>query len=265
MKQPSGDSLNRVWPIGARRETLKRSTVMKILGLALGLILALNAAPALAADQAPTLTVSGQGSVTWLPDLATLNVGITTTDDAAQNATSQNNATYAKVEDAMLALGIAKADLTTLNYNLNYVPRPQTAILPPQPYGPRYGYTVSRNVSIKLHDLNLTGKAIDAAVGAGASNLNYVNYGIENQQSAYAAALKLAVGDAANQAKAMAQAARLRLIRIQTMQSGYAAGPQPFPMRTMAALAAPVPTQLAPGGVTVRAAVTITYLVAPRN
>ncbi len=236
---------------------------MKILKLTLGLAFALSATPALAADQAPTLTVTGQGSVTRSPDLATLDLGITTTDDVAQNATSENSATYAKIEDAILALGIAKGDLTTLNYNLNYLARPQTAIRPPQPYAPRYGYTVSRSLSVKLHDVNLTGKAIDAAVGAGASNVNYVNFGLENQQSAYAEAMKLAVGDAAAQARAMAEAAHLRLVRIQNIQSGYSPGP-PFPIRTIAG-AVPMATQLAPSGVTVRAAVTVTYLVVPRN
>ncbi|MDQ2680194.1 MAG: SIMPL domain-containing protein [Candidatus Eremiobacteraeota bacterium] len=239
---------------------------MKLLGLILGIIAVLAVEPALAATPAATLTVSGQGSATSVPDLATLNLGINTTEDVAQDATSKNNAIYAKIEVALRALGIAKADVTTVNYNLNFVPRP-TVVRPPQPYEPRYGYTVSRAVSVKVHDVNLAGNAIDAAVAAGASNVNSVNFGLENPQRAYDSAMRLAIANATGQAKSMADAAHLRLGRIQNLQSGFAPYPQPFPMPLMSRVAASpqMPTEIAPAGVTVRATVTITYLISPRN
>jgi len=226
-----------------------------------------------AASAAPILiTVTGQGSMSQAPDMATLSANVVSNDDAATAATSANNAVYQRLVAALASLGVRESAITTTYYNMNFVPRPivepqaQTVAGAPRASYPiynreRYGYVVTRSLSIRIKGTSRVGNVIDAAVGAGATDVNGVNFGVENSRGAYALALGKAVEDAQGQASAMASAAHLRIVRIKAMSQGY---PQifPSPMR-MAASAdvygAPVPTNIQPSDVHVNATVTITY------
>ncbi|MGZ3506597.1 MAG: SIMPL domain-containing protein [Vulcanimicrobiaceae bacterium] len=231
-------------------------------GFALALLL--STVPALAAGQpAIDLTVTGQGNATQMPDMATVNFGVTTTEEAADVATSQNNAIYEKVLASIVRLGVARSDVRTTYYNLSYNPRPQPTagtIEPRPPLEQRYGYTVSRGIIVTLHDTKLVGKAIDTAVAAGVTNVDGVAFGAANNRKLYAQALNKAVSDARAQADAMASAAGLHILRIKAMQQGYAPVPMMRMATTMAVQAPNVPTNIEPNSVEVNATVTITYV-----
>ena len=59
--------------------------------------------------------------------------------------------------------------------------------------------------------IDQSGDLVDAAVAAGANNVDGPNVSVSDQSSFYAQALKLAVQDAQSQAKAIAAAAGLNL------------------------------------------------------
>lgn len=238
--------------------------------IAFTLLLATGAPAAAAPAPAPVIiTVTGQGTATQAPDMATLSANIVTNDDAAATATSQNNAVYQRLVSALAALGLRESAITTTYYNMNFVPRPveePPAAGAPRPSYPiynreRYGYVVTRSMSIKIAGTSRVGKVIDATVAAGATDVNGVNFSVENSRGGYALALRKAVEDARAQAYAMASAAHLTIVRVRSMSQGY---PQvsPMPMR-MAASAdtylAKVPTSIPPGNIDVSATVTITY------
>jgi uncharacterized protein YggE len=68
------------------------------------------------------------------------------------------------------------------------------------------------------------------------------------------------MSDAQRQAEALAEAAHLHIAGVKSIQQGEAAPPpRPMLMRTMAAVAPTVPTQIEPGDVTVAATVTVVY------
>lgn len=221
-------------------------------------------APAAAVAASPTqIVVTGQGSATAMPDMATENFTISTNADRAADAAGDNNARYERLTKALTALGIAASDIRTTSYNVSYTPPP-----PPQPAQPggvipqreRTGYFVYRGISVTLHRLAQVGKAIDTAIAAGVTDIGGVSFGLADRKAQQAAALRSAVRDARSQAEAMAAAAGLHLVRVRVMQQGFSQGP--VPMVKMAADMAPAPappTQIEPGSVETQATVTITY------
>lgn len=240
---------------------------MKTLLFACILALTVAVAPAGAAVKPIDITVTGQGTVTKTPDLATFGASIITNDDLAQNATSANNATYERFIAAMRGLGVPGADITTTSYTVTDQPRPEPApsgAAPVSQPNVRYGFIVERSLSVRLHDVGLAGKAIDAAVAAGVTNFNGIEFGTADNRGAYAQALRGAVADAASQASAMAGAAHLRILGIKSIQQGYANVARPMMLRASETTDSyKVPTTLPPSSVSVEATVTITYLATP--
>lgn len=224
--------------------------------LALSVLTLLPVLPAQAA--APSLiTVTGQGSSSAPPDMATASFTIATNAASAAAATGENNTRYARLLKALAALHIAATDIHTTGFNVSYTPPPQPGQQPAQP-PQRYGYFVNRNVDVMLHDVHSAGKAIDAAVGAGVTDVGGVSFGISDQRSARTEAIRSAVLDARSQAEAMAAAAGLHLTRIKSMGQGqgYPVPPEP---RMAADVLRQAPTEIQPSDVQVTATVTITY------
>lgn len=209
------------------------------------------------------ITVSAQGTASATPDIATENLTIATNADTAAAATSDNNARYERLMNALAALGVAHSDIRTTYYNVNYTPPPQPSQsngtvqpMPPQ----RYGYFVNRTIQVTLHRLDFVGKAIDAAVACGVTDIGGVNFGVSNSRAQVSRALASAVSDARRQADAMAGAAGLHIVRIKSMQQGYAEAPMPRLMAASMNAPAPAPpTTIEPSSVEVNATVTVTY------
>jgi uncharacterized protein YggE len=234
---------------------------MRLFALSL-LSVALFGAAAAPRTKEITIVVNGQSVVSRPPDVATVSLGIATRNDVAQAATSDNNRRYEDLRNRLHALGVGDPAIRTTSFNVNYVaPEPTVPINERPPSG----YTVSRQVEIKLSNLDLVGTVIDQAVAANVTEVNNVAYTLSNERQIYAQALGGAVADAQRQARAMAAAANLRILRIAAMQSGYFS--PPVVMRAAAVhdgnQAAPPPTQISPSNVDVHATVTVTYVVGP--
>jgi uncharacterized protein YggE len=173
---------------------------------------------------------------------------------------------------ALGALHVDASDVKTTYYNVSFNPRPlpppvlQGAVVQPYPYpGARYGYVVNRQLSITVARVADVGAVIDAAVKAGVTSVNGVQYGLKDRKSANEAALALALEDAAGQAKVVASASHMRLGGIKSIQVGQSyAGPIPGPVRVMSSPGvASVPTEITPTAVDVRATATVTYFLKP--
>ncbi|MDP9106495.1 MAG: SIMPL domain-containing protein [Candidatus Eremiobacteraeota bacterium] len=227
-------------------------------------------------NEATTAVITGQGAVSRAPDMATLNASIQTNDDVSANAASKNNAVLAALTTALGALHVDASDIKTTYYNVSFVPRPvqppaqsATAVLQPAypyPYQGRYGYVVNRQLSITVARVADVGAVVDAAVKAGVTNVNGVQYGLKDRKSATDAALALALEDAASQAKVVAAASHMRVGSIKQIQVGpsYGGGPMPVPMRSIAnVIGTGVPTEITPTAVDVRATATVTYYLKP--
>ena len=226
--------------------------------LAAVLALATPAAPA-APTSVTEIAASGNGSVTLPPNVATVNATVETNAPGADSAVAQNNATYARVVDAVTKAGVARADVTLAYYNMSYNPAP--SVMPPNDGGTRYGYTVSRAFSIKVREVGNAGRVSDACTQAGATAIDGVTFGIADPSAARAQAIAKAVADARAVAEALARAAGLHVVAIRRIEMlGGSSGP--VPMMRMAA-APSQPTQFDQSNVSVTVSVNVVFLAQP--
>lgn len=204
------------------------------------------------------IAVTGTGSVSLPPDQATVDAAVETNAQSAQVAVSQNEALYERVVAAVVALGVARSDITLSYYNVNYNPRPR---INPSP-DVQYGYTVNRSFAIKMHPISLAGGVVDAATAAGATSINGVYFGLADTSAASRQATQKAVADATTQANALAETAHLRIVGIYSISLGGAYVPSPQPMLRMATVGA-APTTFDNSNTTVTVTVNFVFLAKP--
>jgi uncharacterized protein YggE len=232
---------------------------MKRLAAAMAFFLLLAARPA-AAAAATELSVSGTGSVTLPPDVATVAATVETNADSVTDAIAQNNARYDRIVAALARAGIARDDIRLSNYSVNYNPKPQ--VVSPDNNGVRYGYTVSRDFSVKVRKIGDAGKVVDACTSAGATGINGVSFGLADSTAARTRATEIAVADAHTRAETLARAANLHLVSLKSLSLG--GGPiEPQPMLRVAAGAMAPATQLDQSDVNVTVSVDAVYVAAP--
>lgn len=233
--------------------------------LLVSLIVAFLATSGLAAAKTATavtaISVNGTATITVMPDQATVNASVVTNAENASQAVSDNNRRYGTIVDALVRAGIRRDDVTLSYYNVNYVPKPNPAPPNPSPYD-RYGYTVTRSFAVKVRDMNRAGAVVDAATGAGATNIEGVAFGLAHPETAQSQATRKAVADARSKAEELAKAAGLHVVGIQSIQLEGAPAVRPLVMaKTMAA--ASTPTEFDAGNVNVSVNVTVVFSAAP--
>jgi len=169
-----------------------------------------------------TIQVSGTGSVSASPNEAILNLAVQTQDAAATNAVNENAAIMNNVMKALATLGINQSEIQTSTYSLTiqtltttsttFSPM-QIAQLPSQPNS-SIQYVVTNGVQVTLTNTMLAGTALDAAVNAGANEVNGITFTFTPQLMAalQKLALQLATQDALNQANIIASTAGLKII-----------------------------------------------------
>ena len=209
-------------------------------------------------DSSPSITVTGEATVKASPDQAQIDIGVVTQAATAQAAASQN----AQKLDATLsalrrALG-SGADIKTINYSLmpNYrYPREggQPTIA---------GYNASNTVQVKTNDLTQIGKIIDTATGAGANNIQSLQFSLKDEQAVRAQALREASLKAKAKAEAIASALNLKVLRVLRVEESGQVRPIPMYARAEMAQAAQAPTQIEPGTIEVQSMVTLTVEIA---
>jgi uncharacterized protein len=216
-----------------------------------------------AAAQAATvtrITVTGEGTIAVTPDQATVRAAIENTAERAQDAVSQTNVIYSRAVDAVVALGVARSDVTLAYYNFNYNPQPVVAAGENVPPG-RYGYTVTRTFDVKVRDVNKAGAVVDALTKAGITNIESVSFTASDPSHARSEATAKAMADARAKAQDAARAAGLHITGIGRITYGGAPIVQPM-MRTMA-VQAPAPTVFDQGSVNVTVNLTVVFLAQP--
>lgn len=143
------------------------------------------------------LKVNGKGMVEAEPDMALMSVGVITKDKNIESAQNLNDQISKKLINSLLQLGIAKEDIKTSSYSIypeyEYIEEKQILT----------GYNVTHILEVKVKDINMVGEVIDTAVKNGASQINRVDFTIEDAKYHYNRALKLALKEAALKAQSI--------------------------------------------------------------
>jgi uncharacterized protein YggE len=196
---------------------------------------------------AKTITVTGNGKVTVVPDRAGFSFSVETRADTAKAALAKNAELAAAIVAALKSAGVAAADLQTQQVSLS----PQTT-----QDGTRItGYAASNSVSVQT-TIAKAGSIVDAAVGAGANGVSGPSLSRSDQDAQYREALKQAVADAKDKAQALAAAASLTLGGVRTLVEGSGVTPLPFAAQKADVAAGVV---IEPGTQDIGATVTVTY------
>lgn len=233
-------------------------------------------------SQPTTISFSGHGEVTAVPDIA--NIYFTISKDGATVKDAQ--AGVADVEkkalDVLKAKGVADKDVQTANASFYPKYQYRQAVCPQVPVGAGtagvtvsptsayycppgkqvlVGYTASESITVKIRNTDTVGDIMQALGTTGVTDLNGPNFAIDKEDALKAQARKLAIDDAKAKAKTLAKDLGVSLGKISSFsESGN------FPvmyadtaMLKSSAGGAPAPAVIPKGENTISSDVTITY------
>ncbi len=217
----------------------------------------------------PVLTVRGDAQLEKPADELRIRVGVVTESDEAPTALQENSRQMNDVIDALKKTGLTEKEYQTSQFQIQpvYTRRPRQA---PVDWKPKIiGYRVSNSLTVKTKKLELTGELIQAANEAGANSIDSISFGLADPRTHRVEAIRAATANALADARTLAEAASLRLVRVLSITLDQAAAPQPIPtiqrMSAGMAMAEAAPPPIQPGDVTVRASVTVQYEIAGQN
>jgi uncharacterized protein len=218
---------------------------------ALAAAMAFPAMAALADTPLPQISVTGEGRVDAVPDMATVGLGVTTQGATAAEAMAANSAAVQAVLDRLVAAGIAARDVQTTGLSLN----PQWSNYDSSPQQKIEGYVATNMVTVRVRALDTLGGVLDAAVSDGANTLNGLGFGLADPEPALKEARAKAVQDARARAETLAAAAGVTLGRVLSITEGGYANPAPMPMYKADAAMSAVPVAGGEIGVSVTATI----------
>lgn len=162
-----------------------------------------------------TITVTGEGEVTAIPDIATV---IATVREVAKTVPEAQKAVETKVAKALASissLGVDKKDTKTLSYTVNPKYETQTiyCITVPCPQGKNVvvGYEVSETIQIKVRKIDIAGDVIGALGKVNITEINGPDFTVDDMDKVQADAKALAIANAKGKAKLTAKALHERL------------------------------------------------------
>jgi uncharacterized protein len=223
--------------------------------------LALRPGPAVGAPTATadtetalhTLTTTGTASVTRVPDVARVSVGIGVTKSTVRLARDAAGRSMKAIIAGIKALGIDEKDIKTSSIDLS-----------PQ-YGngatPRIvGYRMSEQLQITVRDLDKAGDVIDTATAKGATEVGGLWFDVDDPASATDDARAAAIAQARTSAQKMATAAGVTLGAVVSISETSVATPGPYYYGPAARDAAAL-TPVQRGTQDVQATVTVVFAI----
>ena len=160
-----------------------------------------------------SMSVSGTGEVSLVPDIASINIGVHTEADQVADALSNNTAQANAIANVLQGLGVEEKDVQTSNFN----------VYPSSNYDPMTGqvtgtyFVVDNTVTVIVRDLSKLGDVLTAVVEAGANNIYGITFDVENRDAAVIQARELAIQNAKDKAQEIADAAGVELGDLQSI------------------------------------------------
>lgn len=195
-----------------------------------------------------SMTLTGQGHVTMIPDVAVIRLGVQLTGSDLAAVQTQNAQLSQAVLDALHRMGIT--DIKTFQYTIDkYFENVNGTSVD-------RGYTVRNILEIRADDVSAVGAVIDAAVGAGANAVDLISFEASNPEYYYQRALDLAVADAVEKAKSVSDSLGIPIETVPVSITENSAAPRPMQTFQREFAATPV----VPGNITVEASVTAEFI-----
>jgi uncharacterized protein YggE len=178
-----------------------------------------GAAPADGSTLTDIIVVTGTGEASGKPDVAYVQLGVDVSDADVSKAVADANQAMERVRDALTQFGIPDEDIRTTGFNV----WPEERYGPEGPTGERV-YHVQNTVNVKVRDITQVGNVLEAALSAGANQVNSLSFGIDDTSALEAEARKAAIADARDRAGQLAGALGLK-VGDAIVVSEYGTGP----------------------------------------
>lgn len=244
--------------LSATRITIWLAAIMTLPTIILAVIPAEGGDPETgAAPGLRIIQVDGHGEVRAKPDTAELNVAVETHAATAEQCASLNASLAQKVAEALKSKLGDKGKIETGGYSLY----PEYEQRPGREKPSIIGYRADNSIMVETRDIDIVGQLIDTATGAGANQINSLNFILKDDTKARGEAIERAARDAQAQANALATSLGVKLMRIHMATTVGEIRPVPVfaAQAAMASMGRRAPTPVEPGEVTVPAQVSLTY------
>lgn len=172
-----------------------------------------------------TLSVTGTGKVVLVPDMAYINVGVHSEADDVTSAVAANNDLAKQLSDALIAEGVKAEEIQTTNFNVYQAQRYDPQGVPSGTY-----FSVDNTINITVRDLPRLGELLDVALRAGANTIYGIQFDLADREAALAQARDLAIKDAQEKAKAVADVSDVELGEVQSINVSNTTYVQPYPV-----------------------------------
>ncbi len=213
----------------------------------------------LISQQNTGIWVSGEGTVTVVPDIALLSLGVEAQSDTVAVAQSQAATAMAAVETELDRFGVDDKDVKTTQFSIFPVRRwsdeKQQEVL--------IGYRVINTVTVKVRQVDDAGGIIDAVTTAGGDfiRINSISFTVDDPAAYKVEARDKAMADAEAKASQLADLGNVKLGRPVYINESGGFAPVVRPFYTESAIAMPgaPPTAISPGETEIRLSVQVVY------
>lgn len=194
-------------------------------------------------------TVSGEGKVTVVPDVAILNLGMSSRKNTVKAAQSEANTVVNGLTKAVKEFGVNEKDIKTTNFSV-YPDYDNSRIV---------GYHVNINLTVTVRNIDKVNDILDKATTLGANSVGGIQFTVDEDKlkELTQEARKKAVDDAKAKAVSLSSAAGMTLGKIVNIQEG--GSPRPVYMMADKVGLGGGGAEVQPGSTDITSSVTLFY------
>ncbi len=234
----------------------------------LPIVLLVSACGTGSAEVLESISVTGYGEATGSPDLAHVQLGVSTVDSDIGQAIYDANTAIERITEVIVGRGVNSSDIRTANYSVwaEDVYDPQTGM----PTG-ETRYHVDIQLAVTVRDVQGIGGLISAGLDAGVTNIYGIDFTIDDTSALEAEARDIAMFDVQDRAHKLAEGMGVRLGKPIAISEGSAAGIAPIYTYGLkgdigmggGGVGAGVPSTVSPGQTTIGMQVTVIFELLP--
>ncbi|MEK7163539.1 MAG: SIMPL domain-containing protein [Patescibacteria group bacterium] len=199
-------------------------------------------------------SVTGEGKVTAVPDVAILNLGMTTKKNTVKLAQAEANTVISGLTKVIKEFGVNEKDIKTTNYS----------VYPDYDYSNGsnriVGYNVNVSLTVTVRDIDMVNNILDKAASFGANSVGGIQFTVaENKlKELNREARLIAIKEAKEKADELAKLSGMTLGKIINIQEG-SARVYPQPMYAKADMMGGGGAEIQPGSTDITSSVTLFY------
>lgn len=206
-------------------------------------------------EKTSPFNVSGEGSVTIVPDQAKATFGITKSAPSVTDAQKTSNEVINKLKSDLKQIGVEEKDIKTTSYN----------VYPDYSFDEGRsritGYNVTTQVQVTFRNFENLNQAFDLATAAGTNLAGQLSFDLskEARQKAEDEARKAAIEEAKQKAEKIAKEAGIKLGKIINVQESSLSAQPIFRGLAATGIESAQQTEISPGSSEVRVQVTLSF------